>query len=453
VRSLLLRCTTLVVTAGVTAGTAAAQANDRCFFQVEFVGDTGRQVASPDGVNYFAGGGVRLSCRGTSVRMSADSVASYNGGRRVDFVGRVRYRDSTLALDADRGTYYKDGERWEARGQVRTANLRTGSTLEGPSVDYFRRVRGLRDTTEMVAVGRPTIRYVAVDSGSTAADSTGREPYVIVGDRVRLKGDDRIWAAGKVTVMRSDMDARADSMALDTRSGRQEGVLLRDRPVFRGMDRDTFDLVGDRIDFGLDNRELRVVTSVGKAEATSADRKLVAERIQLHVRERRVRRISAWGGPAPQAAATGDAYAARGDSLVFESPAEHLERLTAVGNGWVAAKADSASGERDWVAGDTVVARMRTRGDDTSLDVLDATLNARAFYRGSGDGKARGGLAYVRGATIRVTMQADKDEVARVDVHGAVDGVRLEPGAPEPAKKATAIAPGGRSAATRERTP
>lgn len=440
----------LAVVLGAAASTASAQSTDRCFFQVDYVGRGGSVT---DGVNYFAGGGVRLLCRGTSIRMSADSVASYNGGQRVDFVGRVRYRDSTLTLDADRGTYFKDGERWEARGNVRTANLRTGSTLEGPSVDYFRRVQGLRDTTEMVAVSRPTIRYVAADSGTSAADSADREPYVIVGDRVRLKGDDRIWASGKVTVMRSDMDARADSMSLDTRSGWQEGVLLRERPVFRGMDRDTFDLVGDRIDFGLDNRALRVVTSAGKAEARSEDRTLTAERIQLHVRERKVRRTYAWGGKEPQATATGDAYAARGDSLVFESPEEHLERLTAIGNAWVAAKADSASGDRDWVAGDTVIARMRTRGEDTSLDVLDATLKARAFYRGSGDGKAKGGLAYVRGATIRVTMRADKDEVARVDVQGAVDGVQLEPDAPEPAKKSASPGAAERSGVTEGRTP
>ena len=49
--------------------------------------------------------------------MQSDSVAAY-GGNVVQFIGHVKYRDSTLTMDADRGTYYKNGERWEARGNV-----------------------------------------------------------------------------------------------------------------------------------------------------------------------------------------------------------------------------------------------------------------------------------------------------------------------------------------------
>ena len=49
--------------------------------------------------------------------MQSDSVAAY-GGNVVQFIGHVKYRDSTLTMDADRGTYYKSGERWEARGNV-----------------------------------------------------------------------------------------------------------------------------------------------------------------------------------------------------------------------------------------------------------------------------------------------------------------------------------------------
>lgn len=424
----------------VLAAPAEAQQGQRCFFQVQFVGDSGRQAPSPDGVNYFAGGGVRLACRGTAIRMSADSVASYQGGRRVEFIGKVKYRDSTVTLDADRGTYYKDGERWEARGSVKTANLVTGSTLVGPSVDYYRQVTGLRDTVEVVAIGRPTIRYVPKrDSVAARGNAKPDEPYVIIGDRVRLKGDERVWAAGNVTVDRSDLSAASDSMALDTGGGWQEGVLLGKRPRFKGMDRDTFELRGDRIDFGLDRRELRVVTAMRKAEAQSADRQLTGDVIRLHLRDRTLRRSLAWGRQT-LSTATGPSYAARGDSLVFESPTEKLERVTAIGRGWVAAKADSATGDRDWIAGDTVIAQFRERGGETGLARIDAHAEARAFYRGSGDGKAKGGLAYVRGNDITVAMREDRDEVGAVDVRGRVDGIQLEPkaqasAAPAPGKK------------------
>ena len=35
-------------------------------------------------------------------------MAAY-GGNVVHFIGNVKYRDSTLTMDADNGTYYKNG--------------------------------------------------------------------------------------------------------------------------------------------------------------------------------------------------------------------------------------------------------------------------------------------------------------------------------------------------------
>ncbi|HVK00230.1 MAG TPA: hypothetical protein VM365_05165, partial [Gemmatimonadales bacterium] len=130
----------------------------QCVFQIDNVDRQGAVIETPQGTNYFAGGNVRLSCRGTKITMQSDSVAAY-GGNVVQFIGRVKYRDSTLTMDADRGTYFKSRERWEARGKVVTKNLVTGSTLTGPSLDYMRVVKGVRDTMEMFATGRPTIQY------------------------------------------------------------------------------------------------------------------------------------------------------------------------------------------------------------------------------------------------------------------------------------------------------
>ena len=122
----------------------------QCVFQIDNVDRQGAVVETPQGTNYFAGGNVRLSCRGTKISMESDSVAAY-GGNVVRFIGRVKYRDSTLTMDADRGTYIKSRERWEARGRVVTKNLGTGSTLTGPSLDYLRVVKGVRDLALMEA--------------------------------------------------------------------------------------------------------------------------------------------------------------------------------------------------------------------------------------------------------------------------------------------------------------
>jgi len=210
----------------VLAPRLAAQGS-RCTFQIDNVDRQGSVVETPKGTNYFAGGNVRLSCRGTQITMQSDSVAAY-GGNIIRFIGHVKYRDSTLTMDADNGVYYKAGEKWEARGHVTTENLLTGSSLTGPSLDYYRVVKGVRDTLEMYATGRPKIEY-------NTADSAGRpaEPYIIVGDRVRFKGSDRIYAGGKVTIDRSDFAARGDSLRLDTGAG-SDGTLIGGPPILRG---------------------------------------------------------------------------------------------------------------------------------------------------------------------------------------------------------------------------
>src|SRR5918995_989600 len=153
--------------------------SDRCVFQIDNVDRQGSVVETPRGTNYFAGGNVRLSCRGARITMQSDSVAAY-GGNLVHFIGNVKYRDSTLTMDADNGTYYKAGEKWEARGRVNTRNLKNGSTLTGPALDYFRVVKGVRDTMEMFSTGRPRIEYTTMTPGTKPG-----EPYIIVADRVR----------------------------------------------------------------------------------------------------------------------------------------------------------------------------------------------------------------------------------------------------------------------------
>ena len=134
----------------------------------------------------------------------------------------MKYRDSTLTMDADRGTYYKNGERWEARGNVDTKNLRTGSTLTGPVAGLL--PRASRASATRSRCTPPAVR-ASTTSSPTAPAAKPVEPYLIVADRVRFKGNDRIWAGGKVTIDRSDFAARSDSMRLDTGAG-SDGTLI-----------------------------------------------------------------------------------------------------------------------------------------------------------------------------------------------------------------------------------
>jgi hypothetical protein len=417
-----------------------------CLLVIENVDRQGVKEETPGGTNYYAGGNVRIRC-GAS-RMASDSVAVL-GGNVARFIGSVRYEDSTLAVAADTGTYYKDGERWEARGRVAARNTANGSALQGPTLDYLRPVAGVRDTLEMLATGRPRISYVTKDSAGQAG-----EPYRIVADRVHMRGNDLVWGGGKVTIDRSDFAARGDSMALDT-GPKGEGALLG-KPVMKGLGADTFDLTGARIDLKLENRELTFVTARQQAHAVTSEWDLTADAIGLDVNAKKLEQTLAWG----KAEARSKRYAVKGDSLAIDTPGQKLTALRAFGHAWLGGAIDSATAERDWLTGDTVRAAFAQRDSAGKarpvLQRMDAIGHGRAFHQARPKDGGAPSLDYVRGDTIVITMQPPRadgpgsggDAVERVDVHGHVDGVQLEPkgrgGAPSgaPARSPAAAAPG-----------
>jgi hypothetical protein len=429
--------------------TAVAQ-DQQCAFQLEHVGGQGLQQVVGADTNYYANKGVRLRCRGTSITMSSDSVAFY--GRRdgtvVDFVGKVKYRDSSVTMDADRGTYFKNGERWEARGHVVTRNLENGSTLEGPSLDYYRAVPGIRDTVELYAVGRPTIHFAGTDS-------TGQktEPYVIVADRVRMKGQTQIWAGGNVVITRSDFFARGDSLRLDTGAG-SDGTLIGS-PIVRGLGADSFNLTGRRIDFRLQAQALRYVVAKGQAHAVSADVDLVADTIGLDIQRQQLVQTLAWGDSLRPNAVSSN-YQIKADSLAIDTPERQLRETRAFRKAWVGGRPDSVSHERDWISGDTVVAQFAPRDSAgtrrTGLQRLESRGSAKSYYRVAAARPSEiPSLNYSRGDMITVHMKTTADGgVDRVDLLGHVDGVQLEP---QRAALDTTRSDSTRSDSTRARRP
>jgi hypothetical protein len=425
-RSLVLGLVSLAV--GVVA--AEAQQDNACRFQLVSVGRQG----TTQGDNMFAGGGVVIQCFGTKVRMSSDSLAYYAPPiDLVQFIGNVKYEDTTITMTAKNGTYFKSGERWEARGDVVTRNLETGSTLTGPSLDYYRALKGVRDTIEMYAIGRPRINYIPQDSAGQP-----EEPYLINADRVRMKGNDRIWAAGRVTIDRSDFAATADSMRLDT-GPTGDGTLLGN-PVLRGLGADSFNLQGRRIDLDLDEKALSYVLARGNGHAVTVDLDLVADTIGLDVDAQKLVQTIAWGDSI-RPYASGTSFSMRADSLAFDTPGQKLTESRAFGKAWVGGTVDSASTERDcskdyrvcdWLVGDTIVARFAERDSAgtsrTVLHQVDANRGARAHYRTESEGSAQRGVTYSRADRIIITMKSgDKQGVDQVQLQGSVDGVQLDP--------------------------
>jgi hypothetical protein len=347
-------------------------------------------------------------------------------------------------MDADRGTYYKLRERWEARGNVTTKNLSTGSTLVGPALDYLRVVQGVRDTLEMYATGRPKIQYFPTDTGGTPA-----EPYVIVGDRVRFKGDDRIFAGGKVTVDRSDFASRSDSLRLDTGAG-SDGTLIGGRPLLRGLGADSFSITGNRIDLKLDRRDLTYLLARGNSRAISKEWDLVADTIALDVNQRKLEQTLAWGDSV-RPSATSPSYAMKADSLALDTPGQQLREVRGFGKAWLGGTVYEPTKERDWMRGDTIVARFASRDSAGTrramLSRIDARLGAQSYHiEPNRRLPARPSINYARGDAITVTMKdgpAGGGGVDQVIVRGKVDGVQLEAADDPPAPEDSVPVPGG----------
>ncbi|MBM4188194.1 MAG: hypothetical protein FJ206_12900 [Gemmatimonadetes bacterium] len=412
---------------------------DRCQMQLVRVRREGMRTEPTPGVtNFFAGGDVHARCRGRNIHIYADSVASY-GGTVFQFLSqtnRVRYRDSVTHLDADQITYFRDNERVEAQGNVVHKDLKAGSSIVGPRVDYYRPMKQIRPETEVIGYNRPTIKYVVRDSLGKPT-----EPYTIVGNQVRAVGGNLMFAGGNVTIDRFDLHGAADSIWIE--SGRLErGEMLRNANL-KSITDDGFTLDGVNIDLGLKKKELSSLKAKLKARLVSPDVTIDADSILIEIPERQVERTRAWGKEIRPVAVSGT-YQIKGDSLVIESPKQKLSSVRAYGGGWagLAPPTDSAAGpsttsRRDWISGEKVVATFVERDSagvtKTAIQRLEAEVKAVSFYQMAAEAnQPAGSINYTRADRIIVTMKltADTTTVDRVEAFGSVDGVHLQPPTP-----------------------
>ncbi len=421
-----------------------------CIVEIDSIGHTYREVqVGPNQKSYHAGGGVYAHCQGTNTRLVTDSIAHYPAVGRSDLVGHVHIRDTTITLDANFVSYFVTNERLEAHNNVVAVNRNNGSVLRGPNLTYWRAAPGIRDTIEMYATQRPHIDYYGAGAGDTS------EPYVIVADRVRFKGNDRMWAGGKSTIDRSDFAAASDSMQLDQTSGL--GVLIG-TPRVQGKGPQNYTLTGTRIELVLQAREVRTVKALGNGKANSTDWVLTADTIQLAIDRRKLQQALAWGRKIrPRAVSV--LQDIRADSLALDVPDQVLTEGRGYGHAFSASKHDSTvasvksecTGDNtdclvscvrpvlDCIAGDTLTAHWGQEKDSTGVPRsrirhIVAVGDARSLTHQVSRDTAGPSLNYSRGKSIDIRMR-----LARVDsitVGGRADGVNLEP--KPPAKDTTA---------------
>jgi hypothetical protein len=423
-RRALLTVAILAVTDALGAQTPAEP--QRCILEFEG-GQTRTQLIklASGKYNAYQGGGVTYFCRDQGNQLRADSAEYYGDVGVLYLIGDVHYTEPRVRVDSRRMTYWQAEDRLLAEGDV-VATLPSGTMLRGPRAEYWRAIPNVRPRTRMVANGRPLITLVQVDSAGR------RQPPVdLRADRVTMEADSQVYAGGSVDIVRPDLHATGDSAFLD--SGREFARLMKG-PIIEGKSDRPFTLTGGVIDIFSRSRQLERVLSSANARATSEDLDLRADTIDLRVSANHLERAYAWGPSGARAVSPTQIISA--DSLDVRLPGQRVREVHAVRNAWAQSDPDSTkirSTERDWLRGDTIVARFdsATTDADTSrapqIRELVARGAARSFYQVavSGSPADRPAINYVRGGMITVAFV--NRTVDRVTVTDGASGVYLEP--------------------------
>ncbi|UCC47660.1 MAG: hypothetical protein JSV41_09190 [Gemmatimonadota bacterium] len=385
-----------------------------------------------------AGGGVEATCGGKWVR--ADSVSWFEGRGELYLFGDVEYRDAGRTLEADQATYYRDEDRVRPEGNVQLTDHSSGSTLKGPLLDYYPQNES-RPVERILAPGRPHLTF---NPDTTGGDNT--EPFEVDADRMHIYGDSAIAGAGRVVVVRGDLNAYGDSLDLDM--GRGQLWLLRQPSV----EANQMHLRGDSILVLMEDQQLREILAWPNGWAEGRELSLTAPALRLYVEAEEITRaVASAGEPArtgavdvagrePWARSESQDYVLVADSIDIRRPAGQLERVIAVRRARASRVQPVVPGDTllgsDWLVGDTItgyfalVDSVPATVGEVELRRLVSAGDARALYHlrdqaGEGEAANQPAVNYVIGRVVTLWLEAGDVEDAQVV--GPAIGVYNEP--------------------------
>jgi lipopolysaccharide export system protein LptA len=422
---------TAALCASASVALSQAAPAKQCLLQYESsTGNTRTNaIKLPSGhYNFFQGGGVTYHCEGQDNTLVADSAEYYGDQSVLYMIGSVHYTEPRAKVDSDRMTYYQLEDRLRAEGNV-FVKTQTGTTIKGPVMDYYR-ATSARPLARTIASQRP---HMSIVQKSTT--NAKPEPAEVDGNTIVAEGDNLVYASGNVQIARTDLIAKGDSAFLD---GSKEFARLMRTPSVQSRKGRPFTLTGGVIDLFSKNKQLERVVATPTGHVLSQDLELLADSVDLRVKDNQLQQVMAWGSKSRAKALSPDREVTA-DSIDARMPGQRLREVRAIGKAYANSDPDTArivSKERDWMRGDQVVAEFDTAatGDTTSkpqAKQIVATGHASSFYQMAGSGaKTKGppNVNYVRGRIITVLF-ADK-AVSKVNVTDQASGVYLEPAAP-----------------------
>jgi hypothetical protein len=429
-----------VVSALLAVALPGAQQQERCQLEIVTMPGTVTHVTklTEGGTRLDVGGGLEATCGDKWVR--ADSASWFEGRGELYLFGNVEYRDAGRTLEAERGTYYRNEDRVRPEGNVRLTDQSSGSTLKGPLLDYYPESES-RPVERIFAPGRPHLTFYADTSG--AGTTT---PFDMDADRMHIYGDSVVAGAGRVVVIRADLNAYADSLDLDM--GRDELWLLGDPSV----EANEMLLEGDSILMLMEEQQPREILAWPNGWAEGRELSLQAPALRLYVEGEEINRaVASAGDPSrtgavdmpgrdPWAQSESEDYVLVADSIDIRRPAGQLERVIAVRRARASTVQPVVAGDTvlgsDWLVGDTITGYFApadsggSGADEVELDRLVAAGEARALYHlveetEEREAAAQPAVNYVIGRIVTLWLEAG--DVREAQVVGPSTGLYLEP--------------------------
>ncbi len=383
--------------------------------------------------NTYSGGGVVAHCEGQNNTLLADSAEYYEEQGLLYLIGNVHYSEPRAKVDSRTMTYFQADDHLHAEGDVHGV-FTNGSEMHGPVADYYR-ATAQRPLARLVAQNHPILDIVRPEAkgrgaGADTSKRKGPEKARVLAAQIVMEGDSLVYASGQVQLIRPDLTARGDSAFLD--NGREFARLMR-QPSIEGKSSRPFTLTGGVIDLFSRQRELERVLATPDGHALSKELEMVADSIDLRFTASQISRAIAWGPKRAHAISPDREIIA--DSIDAYMPEQHPREIFAVRKAFASSTPDTAqiiSTERDWMLGDTIVARFDSVAPADSaakarIRLITASGNARSFYqvRSARGPRDRPAINYVRGRLITVDFRDGK--VATVVVTDKAAGVYIDP--------------------------
>ena len=347
--------------------------------------------------------------------MEADSAIKRDGPRQVELLGAVVYADSIRTLKSERLLYFQLSDFIIAEENVELVRLTDRSTLIGPRVEFLRAVAGIDAVT--TAPGRPTVTFYPTNTESP-------EPFTVESELAIFAGEDEARFYGDAVIVRSDLNAQADSAMLTRADGL--GVLWGEPWI----EAEGIRLEGDSIRFVSQNEELEEIHAVGDGYAAGERFEVAAELIDIDLENREVEQVQAHGEGVSRALS--GSHELRGDSIHFVMYGSRIDTAYAVG-GAVAVQRDSSwivppaqeSAMADSTATDSTVA-VSTVADSTASASDSTATDSTAAAQQAPDAPAPTDSAGVSADTTADatadTAEAEAEDDGPSEIELATDG-------------------------------